>query len=109
MRTAVSLVWGSPQLVGTCTKLDPPTNRHKTPCRISNQFEATVWNPLCTSAIFRLLLVRSQDFQKGGYMDVCMPVCMHNFISMLASFDWGVGGMLPQEIFKILRLFLRPF
>ena len=27
----------------------------------------------------------SQNFQKGGYMDVCMPVCMHNFIS---TQDW---------------------
>ena len=28
-------------------------------------------------------------------MDVCMPVCMHNFVTMQ---DWGYGGMLPKEI-----------
>ena len=33
---------------------------------------------------------RSQDFQKGGYMDVCMPVWMRNFISMQNC--WGGGG-----------------
>ena len=32
-------------------------------------------------------------------MDVCMPVCMHNFMSMLASFDWGVWGHVPPGNF----------
>ena len=36
----------------------------------------------------------SQDFQKGGYMDVCMPVYMHNFINMQ---DWGLGACSPTK------------
>ena len=53
---------------------------------------------------------RRQDFQKGGYMDVCMPVCMHYFISMQ-----GLGGggrpAPPGNFwnFDALRLLLRPF
>ena len=41
---------------------------------------------------------RSQDFQKGGYMNVCMPVCMDNFISIQ---DWWSGGMHPHEILML--------
>ena len=38
----------------------------------------------------------SQDFQKGGYTDVCMAVCMHDFISMQEMSDVHVCMILGR-------------